>query len=335
MSYDSYLDICLAKYQNPDRTKTEVKEVMSAFQDFRPKFEEFKTSPDETKLLLHLHGTVPAIWKGNTYNTPIAVWISDEHPNTAPTVFVTASTSIIPKWYMDINGKVYTGYIKQWNQNSSLLELISDLVEVFGQTIPLSHYISSSDDRSKSIEDLQLSNYKDPEKTKRDALRITEFFSDIRVLFGEQNFPDGTKKQKLSLSGTVPVEFQDSMDTIPLFISLMEQHPGEAPNVSVKPASNMVVNEKCAYVDQTGLVKTPYLTGWKHPNSDLVGLLQDLIVKFGKMPPLLKKTSATVNILQGTCCPGSSNSYPNNGSVPGRPPHEGNSYNTATDDARK
>lgn len=332
MSYDSYLEICLAKYQNQERTKTEVKEVMSAFQDFRPKLEEFRTSPDGTKILLQLHGTVPALWRGKTFNTPIAVWISDKHPNTAPTVFVTASASFIHKWYMDTNGKIYTEYIKQWNQNSSLLELISDLVEVFGQTLPLSHYIS--DDRSKFIEKLQHSNYMDPEKTKLDALRIIEVFSDIRVLFGEQNFPDGTTKQILSLSGTVPVVFQDSMDNIPLLISLMEQHPYQAPIVFVKPASNMVVNEKCAYVDQMGLVQTPYLTGWKHPNSDLVGLLQDLIVKFGKMPPLLK-TSASVNILQGTCCPGSSNSYPNNGSVPGRPPHEGNSYNTATDDARK
>ncbi|XP_060604080.1 uncharacterized protein LOC132756951 [Ruditapes philippinarum] len=344
MSYDRYLDACLAKYQNPGRTKSQVEEVMSVFQDFRPKLEEFKTSPVETKLLLQLHGTVsvvfqgtyPAPWIGKTFNTPIAVWISDDHPNTAPAVFVTSSKYILYS-YIDTDGRVYTEYIKQWNRNSTLLELISDLVEMFGQELPLNVYEElSSDDRSKYIEKLQLSNYMDQEKTKQDALTIFPVFSDIRGSFGEQVLPDGTKKQILSLSGTVPVVFQDSMDNIPLCIYLKEQHPYKAPIVYVKPASNMALNKNCTYVDQMGLVTTSYIKEWKHPNSDLVGLLQDLMVTFEKIPPLCK-TPATVNILhqnvEGTYCSAARNSYPDNGSGLGRQPQEENSNNIAMDDA--
>ncbi|XP_060606904.1 tumor susceptibility gene 101 protein-like [Ruditapes philippinarum] len=358
MSYDIFLNTSLAKYQNPGSTKTEVKEVMSVFQDLRPKLEETKNSRGETIFILVLDGTIPVLYKDETYNTPIAVWISDKHPNTAPTVYVKPSTSMYIRQigYVDDEGRVYTKYMKQWNRNSTLLGLIIDLVEVFGQNPPLSSFAKAgSDDRSVFIGKLQLSNYMDPVKTKRDAITIIEVFTDMRGSFEEQAFADGTVKPILSLSGTIPVIIQDSIYNTPLCIYLMDQHPYQAPIVFVKPASNMAVNENCYYVDKTGLIKTPFLTEWNHPNSDLVGLLQDLTVKFGKMPPLWN-TSVTkphnLNTLHQTV-PGaygsaSSNSYPdngsvpgrqlqeansNNGSVPGRPPLERNSNNSTLDDA--
>lgn len=68
----------------------------------------------------------------------------------------------------------------------------------------------------------------------------------------------------------------------------MDTHPYNAPICYVKPTADMHIKVSM-YVDQNGKVYLPYLHDWLPQTSDLLGLIQVMIVTFGEHPPVYSK----------------------------------------------
>ncbi|KAG7473818.1 hypothetical protein MATL_G00099820 [Megalops atlanticus] len=98
-------------------------------------------------------------------------------------------------------------------------------------------------------------------------------------------FNDGTTKQLISLSGTVPVFFLGKEVNIPVCLWLLDSYPKNPPICFVKPTSEMMILIG-QYVDANGELFLPYLKEWSYPQSDLYGLIQVMTVVFGEEPPV-------------------------------------------------
>ncbi|XP_056015299.1 tumor susceptibility gene 101 protein-like isoform X2 [Ostrea edulis] len=61
--------------------------------------------------------------------------------------------------------------------------------------------------------------------------------------------------------------------------------------VFVKPTSTMKIKSG-RNVDTNGKVDLPYLRDWRYPQSDLLGLIQILVIVFGEEPPVFSRAAA-------------------------------------------
>lgn len=68
----------------------------------------------------------------------------------------------------------------------------------------------------------------------------------------------------------------------------MDTHPYNAPICYVQPTADMHIKVSM-YVDHNGKVYLPYLHDWQPNGSDLMGLIQVMIVTFGEHPPVYSK----------------------------------------------
>ncbi|KAL3317493.1 hypothetical protein Ciccas_003858 [Cichlidogyrus casuarinus] len=104
----------------------------------------------------------------------------------------------------------------------------------------------------------------------------------------EHTFNDGTCENLLCLDGTIPVIYRQTTYNIPINIYVLKGFPYTAPMVYVRPTFNMSIKTN-RYVDDNGKIKLPYLDSWKHPDSDLIGLIRVLIDVFGEQPPVYSR----------------------------------------------
>lgn len=63
----------------------------------------------------------------------------------------------------------------------------------------------------------------------------------------------------------------------------------QAPLAYVTPTPNMIIKQGHPYVDPSGQVRTPSLTNWLYPSSDLSMMSQEMAMLFGVEPPLYSK----------------------------------------------
>lgn len=126
-------------------------------------------------------------------------------------------------------------------------------------------------------------------------------------------FNDGSRKELINLQGTIPVTYKGNVYHIPISIWVMDTHPNNAPMCYVNPTPEMNIKVGI-YVDHNGKIYLPYLHDWvpvsKQKNyhyfflykykyfslfyqhsSDLLGLIQVMIVTFGDHPPVYAKSS--------------------------------------------
>lgn len=68
----------------------------------------------------------------------------------------------------------------------------------------------------------------------------------------------------------------------------MDTHPYNAPICYVAPTPDMHIKVSM-YVDHNGKIYLPYLHDWQPASSDLLGLIQVMIVTFGEHPPVYSK----------------------------------------------
>ncbi|KAK2158995.1 hypothetical protein NP493_1748g00001 [Ridgeia piscesae] len=136
-----------------------------------------------------------------------------------------------------------------------------------------------------------LAKYQHPDIAKRDILNVFNSYKDLRPVLDTFVFNDGTRKELLCLDGTVPVPYKGNTYNIPICLWLMDTHPYNPPMVFVKPTSTMMLKTG-RHIDGTGRVYLPYLHEWKHPQADLLGLFQVLIIVFGEDPPVYSKVAA-------------------------------------------
>lgn len=89
--------------------------------------------------MMNLTGTVPMLYRGNTYNIPICMWLLDTYPYNPPICFVEPTSSMTMKTgeHVDATGKIYLCYLHKWKYpQSDVLRLIQVMTVVFGDEPP-------------------------------------------------------------------------------------------------------------------------------------------------------------------------------------------------------
>ncbi|CAH1113155.1 unnamed protein product [Psylliodes chrysocephalus] len=137
-----------------------------------------------------------------------------------------------------------------------------------------------------------LKQYHNPDVAYREIMSVTNQYRGLHPEQSLYNFNDGSRMELVNLSGTIPVRYKGSVYNIPICIWLIDTHPQNAPICYVKPTSDMSIKVSM-FVDQSGKIYLPYLHDWVPSESDLLGLIQVLIVTFGDQPPVFARAKDT------------------------------------------
>ncbi|XP_026123749.1 tumor susceptibility gene 101 protein-like [Carassius auratus] len=166
--------------------------------------------------------------------------------------------------------------------------------------------------------------YKYRDLTLRDITNVTSHYKDLKPVMDNYVFNDGSTKELLSLTGTVPVSFRGNVYNIPICLWFLDTYPYNPPICFVKPTSAMMIKTG-KHVDANGKIYLPYLHEWKPPQSELLGLIQVMIVVFGEEPPVFSRpTTQTTYQAFPAAGPPNTSYMP---STPGLPYGQGHSAN--------
>ncbi|XP_013117269.1 tumor susceptibility gene 101 protein [Stomoxys calcitrans] len=130
----------LSKYKHVNATKKEVVDVLTNYRSLAYNLQRFVFNDGNARDLFNLNGTIPVVYKNNTYYIPICIWLMDTHPMNAPMCFVkpTPTMQIKVSMYVDHNGRIYLPYLHDWQPHSSdLLSLIQVMIVTFGEHPPV------------------------------------------------------------------------------------------------------------------------------------------------------------------------------------------------------
>lgn len=129
-----------AKYKNPEHTKQDILNTTRYFKSLTPKLERYTFPTGISKELICLDGTIPVTFRSASYNIPIGMFISDNHPVEAPICYVrpTRNMTIKTSRHVDGSGRVYLPYLSGWNKSTSdILSTIQVMQVLFGQMCPV------------------------------------------------------------------------------------------------------------------------------------------------------------------------------------------------------
>ncbi|XP_046870023.1 tumor susceptibility gene 101 protein [Hypomesus transpacificus] len=120
----------------------------------------------------------------------------------------------------------------------------------------------------------------------------------LQAMMDKYVFNDGSVRDLMSLTGTIPVTFNGQKYNIPVQLWLEESYPGSAPMCYVKPTQEMMI-VRSRHINSNGEVLLPYLEEWKHTECDLFSLVQVMSAIFGEIPPLCIRPGVEPD--QATC----------------------------------
>ncbi|XP_063043772.1 tumor susceptibility gene 101 protein-like isoform X2 [Engraulis encrasicolus] len=133
--------------------------------------------------------------------------------------------------------------------------------------------------------------YKYRDLTVREITNVITQYKDLKPLMDSYVFNDGSSRELMSLTGTVPVSYRGNTYNIPICVWLLDTYPYNPPICFVKPTHTMMIKTG-KHVDANGKVYLPYLHEWKHPQSDLFSLIQVMIMVFGEEPPVFSRPTS-------------------------------------------
>ncbi|KAJ2905521.1 hypothetical protein MKZ38_005165 [Zalerion maritima] len=134
--------ILQAQYHEVDRTYQDVGRVLQNYPLIKPRTQHYVYPNGREDLLLLLDGLIPVVFRGQTYNFPINVWVPIAYPREQPIIFAvpTADMLINPGQHVDPNGQVYHPYLSNWKNlwdKSALFDFIAILRDVFAKEPPV------------------------------------------------------------------------------------------------------------------------------------------------------------------------------------------------------
>ncbi|XP_068929157.1 tumor susceptibility gene 101 protein isoform X2 [Petaurus breviceps papuanus] len=139
-----------------------------------------------------------------------------------------------------------------------------------------------------------LSKYKYRDLTVRETVNVITLYKDLKPVLDSYVFNDGNSRELMNLTGTIPVPYRGNIYNIPICLWLLDTYPYNPPICFVKPTSSMTIKTG-KHVDANGKIYLPYLHEWKHPQSDLLGLIQVMIVVFGEEPPVFSRPTVSAS----------------------------------------
>ena len=83
-------------------------------------------------MLLCCQGTVPVLFKRNTYNIPIAFWVPFDYPVVPPVVYIvpTATMLVRPSKNVEVSGKCKGEYLDGWLRKSEVCPSIINYLTI-------------------------------------------------------------------------------------------------------------------------------------------------------------------------------------------------------------
>ncbi|KAI1733303.1 UEV domain-containing protein [Ditylenchus destructor] len=129
-----------ARMRFPQLAKQDVQQALSTFTNLRPTVTNHAFPDGQTRLCCSLEGTIPVLYKGNTYNIPVALYLMDNHPYTGPFCYVrpTATMQVRVSNNVAEDGRIFLPYLTEWcYPNSNTHSLIQVMITVFQEKCPV------------------------------------------------------------------------------------------------------------------------------------------------------------------------------------------------------
>ncbi|XP_076142999.1 G2/M phase-specific E3 ubiquitin-protein ligase-like [Alosa pseudoharengus] len=133
-----------------------------------------------------------------------------------------------------------------------------------------------------------LKSYRCKDLTVQEIINVIILYNSLKPVMELYVFNDGSSRELMSLTGTVPISYRGNTYNIPICVWLLDTYPYNPPICYVRPTSTMMIKTG-KHVDANGKVYLPYLHEWKHPQSDLFSLIQVMILLFGEEPPVFSQ----------------------------------------------
>ncbi|XP_078000102.1 uncharacterized protein LOC144452815 [Glandiceps talaboti] len=159
-----------------------------------------------------------------------------------------------------------------------------------GSSVGLDGPYVSHAESCKQLIHKAVSKYKNKDCVKRDVLETLAHYKSLKPEMNDWEDEDGKIKKTLNVSGTVPIDYQGASYNIPVCVWILKDYPQRAPVCFLRPTRGMAI-KACSYVDPSGKIQLQYLQNWKHPNTDLHGVIQVMAVEFSKDCPIYSVTS--------------------------------------------
>ncbi|KAJ2493281.1 suppressor protein stp22 of temperature-sensitive alpha-factor receptor and arginine permease [Coemansia sp. RSA 2050] len=127
------------RFHNPQRVYGLVVSALSEFRSLQPKLAEYVSEDKRRQALLCLHGTLPVVFNGATFNIPVVFWFPQRFPEHPPLAYVTPTRTMVVKVskHVDERGRVYHPYLADWSDTSVLGELFRSLIAIFSAEPPV------------------------------------------------------------------------------------------------------------------------------------------------------------------------------------------------------
>ncbi|KAK7800819.1 hypothetical protein U0070_008009 [Myodes glareolus] len=145
------------------------------------------------------------------------------------------------------------------------------------------------------------------------TVNVIAMYKDLKPVLDSYVFNDGSSRELVNLTGTIPVRYRGNTYNIPICLWLLDTYPYNPPICFVKPTSSMTIKTG-KHVDANGKIYLPYLHDWKHPRSELLELIQIMIVIFGEEPPVFSRPTVSASYP-----PYTATGPPNTSYMPGMP----------------
>uniref|UniRef100_A0A670XNN4 UEV domain-containing protein n=1 Tax=Pseudonaja textilis TaxID=8673 RepID=A0A670XNN4_PSETE len=110
--------------------------------------------------------------------------------------------------------------------------------------------------------------YKFRDLTIEELKHINELYPNIRFTMSTYTFKDGSQKDLLNFTGTVPVKYKGNIYNIPICIWILDSYPFAPPICFLNPTPNMGISVG-KHVDVHGRIYLPYLQAWSHSKAFL------------------------------------------------------------------
>ncbi|XP_077143267.1 ubiquitin-conjugating enzyme E2 variant 3-like isoform X1 [Ranitomeya variabilis] len=137
----------------------------------------------------------------------------------------------------------------------------------------------------------RLVKYKFRDLTIEDLKDVHRAFPDFLYSVDTYTFTDGSQKDLLNLSGTVPMKFQGTLYNIPICLWILDSHPFAPPLCFLKPTQNMGIRVG-KHVDSHGRIYLPSLQNWCHPKTTIRSLIKEMAATFEDELPLYSLSAA-------------------------------------------
>ncbi|PIA14936.1 UEV-domain-containing protein [Coemansia reversa NRRL 1564] len=127
------------RFSNPQQVYQQVDTALTQFRSLQPKIAEYIADDGVRQALLCLHGTLPVVFHGATFNIPVVFWFPRTFPEHSPLAYVTPTRAMVVKVgrHVDERGRVYHPYLASWATSSTLNDLFRSLIAVFSAEPPV------------------------------------------------------------------------------------------------------------------------------------------------------------------------------------------------------